>query len=944
MTDLIQFAFVAGEISPSFHGRSDLEKYDLALDEALNWFVDYRGGISTRPGLEFIDYIMEDDKPIKLFDFKFSADIEDSYLIMLGHEYVRFVQDGAYVLETGQSITSVSQAATAVLTKNAHGYSDGDWVKLYDIGGMTDLEAQTFVVTASTANTFELWFPTGQAFDSSALTAFTSGTMARVYTVDSPYDSADFDTLQLQQIRDFIRLTHNDYEIHNLIRIDHDDWELEPEDFDNPLPIVTGLFLDTTAAGSWAVGYAITAVDFEGNESFTSFVGGGTFTENPAVAPASIYVTWDYTETIDYFNIYRSRFIHSSVFTPLSRSVEVGYIGRSYGKHFADSGIIPEFGIQPPRDRNPFVDGSILRVNVTAGGTGHTSSSTFTISDPDGSGFVGQIILQTDDSGAANWPIAGILIIDAGSGYTNPSGVVGVAGAGATFTFEVNPNSGNHPACCAIFQQRQLYGATDNYPLTVFGSRPGRLSNFSQSEVITAGDPYQHTLDAESYTPLRHLIPSQGGCLLFTQDGIWLLTADDGVVTPLNANADPKSFGGSAVLPPLKVESDLLYVEGKLNTIRMLSFNDVTQERFYSGRDISVLANHLISAVSQIVSWGYASDPFKQVLAVREDGVALAFTVLKEQEIYAWSRYTTQGLFEAVRNVQEGRNDRTYFVVKRYINGRWTKFLERQVVRQFEHLEEAFCVDCGLALAESNPAATLQLAAATGTGIVATASAAVFALGDVGKVIRAGGGKATITGYTDTTHVTVSISSERPFPMIPETTQPLPFVEGDWSMDAGQTVLRGLYHLEGETVSVLADGNVVTGLVVEDGQVTLPQAATRISIGLGYTCRLKSLPINIHSSRAMTEAQRKRLPAIAVRYKDSRGVQIGSKSYDRLYEHKERTTEPWGEATRAQTGVRRISVAPRWDRDGRIYCEQSYPLPATILGFVPSVEVGDDSD
>ena len=57
--NLIQYAFGSGEISPKLYGRSDLEKYDLGVALAKNFFVDYNGGLSTRPGTEFLDRIQQ---------------------------------------------------------------------------------------------------------------------------------------------------------------------------------------------------------------------------------------------------------------------------------------------------------------------------------------------------------------------------------------------------------------------------------------------------------------------------------------------------------------------------------------------------------------------------------------------------------------------------------------------------------------------------------------------------------------------------------------------------------------------------------------------------------------------------------------------------------------------------------------------------------------------
>ncbi len=69
--------------------------------------------------------------------------------------------------------------------------------------------------------------------------------------------------------------------------------------------------------------------------------------------------------------------------------------------------------------------------------------------------------------------------------------------------------------------------------------------------------------------------------------------------------------------------------------------------------------------------------------------------------------------------------------------------------------------------AYTEPAGTLTPGATTGTGITFTASVAVFAAGDVGKVLRGDptatpprAGKATIVTFTDTTHVVADITED----------------------------------------------------------------------------------------------------------------------------------------------------------------------------------------
>jgi hypothetical protein len=64
--EIIKFGFVAGEIAPAFYGRPDLEKFDFGLAKAYNWFVDYRGGLSSRPGSKFNEFLKNDTQPIMM--------------------------------------------------------------------------------------------------------------------------------------------------------------------------------------------------------------------------------------------------------------------------------------------------------------------------------------------------------------------------------------------------------------------------------------------------------------------------------------------------------------------------------------------------------------------------------------------------------------------------------------------------------------------------------------------------------------------------------------------------------------------------------------------------------------------------------------------------------------------------------------------------------------
>ena len=102
-----------------------------------------------------------------------------------------------------------------------------------------------------------------------------------------------------------------------------------------------------------------------------------------------------------------------------------------------------------------------------------------------------------------------------------------------------------------------------------------------------------------------------------------------------------------------------------------------------------------------------------------------------------------------------------------------------------------------------------------------TASASVFTSGMLGNVIRVDGGKATITSYVSGTDVVANITQvlTTTVPDDPNS-MPVPAVSGDWSIAVPVTVVRGLNHLEGMSVTGLADGGVIVPQTVVGGAIT----------------------------------------------------------------------------------------------------------------------------
>jgi hypothetical protein len=317
----------------------------------------------------------------------------------------------------------------------------------------------------------------------------------------------------------------------------------------------------------------------------------------------------------------------------------------------------------------------------------------------------------------------------------------------------------------------------------------------------------------------------------------------------------------------------------------------------------------------------------------------LAFTIVTEEEVFAWTPCETRGKFTDLVVVREGNADVVYVTTQRFVAGRWSKFMERMDLRQFRNVEDAWCVDCGLSLDGTTQSGSVTIYRSEDDDYTAVRTAGSFT-GTEGRVLRVANGIFRVDAVTSSTEATLTLWAE-PDNWVQQTDRAFTYPESVWTLDAPVTTLSGLGHLEGEEVAILGDGNVMPRQTVVDGAVTLPNAVTRAIVGLSYRCRAKTLPLIVPD--AGIEGKRKRVVAVSPRLINSRGLKIGD-SYDRLYDMKERTTEMWGRPTLLQDGVHHQSIGTTWTEEAFTYFELNDPLPVTLLSLVQDTEVGDESD
>ncbi len=171
---------------------------------------------------------------------------------------------------------------------------------------------------------------------------------------------------------------------------------------------------------------------------------------------------------------------------------------------------------------------------------------------------------------------------------------------------------------------------------------------------------------------------------------------------PISVSITAQSYWGSAGLAPIIIGNSILHVQRHGGRVRDLFYS--LEKDGYAGNDLSILAPHLFEGHS-LKQWAYQQTPGSTIWIARDDGLLLAFTYMKEHDIWGWSRQITDGRVRSVAALSGRDSDVLLLVVERRIQGETRFFLERLggQWRDDAPVSEAFFVDCGLTIRRENP-------------------------------------------------------------------------------------------------------------------------------------------------------------------------------------------------------------------------------------------------
>lgn len=221
------------------------------------------------------------------------------------------------------------------------------------------------------------------------------------------------------------------------------------------------------------------------------------------------------------------------------------------------------------------------------------------------------------------------------------------------------------PESAAFFEGR-LWPIKGSY---LAGSKTGDFENFGVG--ILADDAVIFSM--QDVTALKWIIGARALLLGSTSAEHAASGGAGEVITASNIQVNAQTTYGSAGVAPVRVGQTILFLTRSKRKLRELVFQFEVDG--YVAPDLLLLAEHLTDDET-IEDLAYQQEPNSTIWAVRSDGVALTCAYLREQNVVAWARQTTQGAIESVATVPSVHADEVYWIARRTINGVTRRYVE----------------------------------------------------------------------------------------------------------------------------------------------------------------------------------------------------------------------------------------------------------------------------
>ncbi len=501
------------------------------------------------------------------------------------------------------------------------------------------------------------------------------------------------------------------------------------------------------------------------------------------------------------------------------------------------------------------------------------------------------------------------------------------------------------PSHAVFFQDRLFFANTSAQPNTVWASRSGDYENFSPNDrdgTVTDSHALNFTLATDQVNAIRWLFSSKN-LQLGTSNGPFVMSSgeDNIAITPTNVVVNRETTDGVGAVKPVGSGKSTLYVDRSKRRIREFAYTAAAQG--YISPDMTLIAEH-IAAGTSIEQLALAKFPDNLIYVRLADGGLRSMTYERDQDVVAWARHTIGGTDSKVKSLAtipsiDETHDQVYMIVSRAI--------DKGTVTADASTDKLTLSGHGMADTTKVQFTTTGTLPA-GLSLATTYFVRDSATNDFKVALTSAGSAIDITNTGSGTH-TVKMMER----------QYVEFLEQHFDTNAGDTSvnsffvdsgldysgtavtsLSGLGHLEGETVSVLANGAAHPDKVVSSGAISLDVSATSASVGLPYTARVQTLDPEVATDLGPSQGKTRRVERLTFRVVDTYNLKFGTSESDlelipfRLPAHAM-------DSITLFTGDKRVLLKNNPDRRFDFFIHHDDPLPCTILAIMYSINMSE---
>ena len=473
-------------------------------------------------------------------------------------------------------------------------------------------------------------------------------------------------------------------------------------------------------------------------------------------------------------------------------------------------------------------------------------------------------------------------------------------------------DNSNYPAAVGFWNQRLVFANTPKKPNAIYGSCVGVFDDFTNTILNNSDEAFELELNSGTTDEITDIVPMDD-LIIMTQSKIWRVVG----TSPSSMQAYIESYSGSSGIRPYVYKKSILYVDSSYNTVSNFIYS--YELNGYVGQNLDTLCRDLLDGHT-IKFVSFRDTPYGIMYVVRNDGVMLGLTYLKEENIYAWHMHTTDGKFLNVCAVDRPVYDNVYVIVQRGDK----KYVEmfKDHINVDQDVDDSWHLDCASRHVETTPYYGWE---DEDESVVYTASATPSA-GDAvySDLMETSAG--TVTSYSDGKIVFDSKEYDR-------------CTAADGKKQVAS--VSGLSRFNGRKVTVMADRNEYKDVDVVSGVVTLERPASNILIGLPYVGILEPIPVDIKfQDSGTTVGLNRRISKATIRYFRTRGLWYGT-SLKKLYQIKPYVYEDIGYDIPLETNVLNVEVSDTYKTESSLIVVQKSPFPALVQSITMGMAYGE---